>query len=108
METVVAIVNQGADPNVTDNQTFNALHLAAQFGFPYLCAYLVAKGVNVDSGDHEGPCRFPPVFVLLLPSLPPRTTTCMLVDVGSSVRIVVYADARGVSTLPNLQPSHLF
>jgi len=54
METVVAMLNQGADPNVTDNQTFNALHLAAQFGFPYICAYLVAKGVNVDSGDAEG------------------------------------------------------
>jgi ankyrin repeat protein len=83
METVVAIVNQGADPNVTDNQTFNSLHLAAQFGFPYICAYLVAKGVNVDSGDSEGQCRYLPVFVLLLPSLPPHHNLHPRMDMGA-------------------------
>lgn len=54
METVVKLTQHGADPAVTDVQGFNALHLAAQFGFPYLCAYFVANGANVDTADPDG------------------------------------------------------
>ena len=50
------LVKHGADPSIVDVQGFNALHLAAQFGFPLVCAYLISSepGVDVDSTDPEG------------------------------------------------------
>jgi len=56
LDTCVMLVKHGADPSIVDVQGFNALHLAAQFGFPLVCAYLISSepGVDVDSTDPEG------------------------------------------------------
>jgi len=54
METVIKMCQHGAEPMTVDVQGFNALHLAAQFGFPFLCAYFTAQGANVDATDPDG------------------------------------------------------
>lgn len=79
LETSVTLMRNGADPTKTDKQGFNALHLAAQvyiargvmerirviqimiltmyftpffqFGHTLICAYLIAKGMDVDALD---------------------------------------------------------
>jgi palmitoyltransferase len=51
LDTAVLLMRHGADPAKTDKQGFNALHLAAQFGHTVICAYLLAKGMDVDALD---------------------------------------------------------
>jgi len=40
LEMVTLLVNAGANPRIQDNQGFNTLHIAAQFGHAYDCALL--------------------------------------------------------------------
>ncbi|EDQ88415.1 uncharacterized protein MONBRDRAFT_37601 [Monosiga brevicollis MX1] len=75
LQTVTVLLKHGADPTFRDVQGFNALHIAAQFGFANLCAYFVAQGTDVDSRDTEGrtalmwaaaKCFAPDLFRLLI------------------------------------------
>lgn len=54
MDMVVLLMKHGANPLIQDKQGFNSLHLATQFTFPLLCAYFIAKGVDVDVRDSDG------------------------------------------------------
>ena len=42
------------DPTIRDGEGSAAIHTAAQYGFWPICAYLVAKGVDIDSYDTNG------------------------------------------------------
>eukprot|EP00039_Didymoeca_costata_P019791 m.338955 g.338955 ORF g.338955 m.338955 type:complete len:575 (+) comp18608_c0_seq1:146-1870(+) len=83
METIVSLVKQGADPAKVDVQGYNSLHLAAQFGFGYLCAYFVALGVDVDSRDPEGQTA---LMWAAIKQLSPDVSR-MLVSMGASLNI---------------------
>jgi len=43
----------GADPTLRDCEGFSCIHLAAQFGYTAIVAYLVAKGVNPNMPDRS-------------------------------------------------------
>ena len=51
---VVLLSRRGADPAALDGEGCAAAHLAAQFGFTAVLAYLVARGVDVDARDRNG------------------------------------------------------
>ncbi len=51
---VVLLMQNGADPTIIDGEGCACIHLAAQFGFTAIMAYLVAKGVSVDALDKNG------------------------------------------------------
>ena len=54
LDMCILLMKHGANPLHQDKQGFNSLHLAAQFDFPLVCAYFIAKGVDVDCRDSEG------------------------------------------------------
>eukprot|EP00047_Mylnosiga_fluctuans_P014369 m.37866 g.37866 ORF g.37866 m.37866 type:complete len:609 (-) comp5473_c0_seq1:40-1866(-) len=54
LDMVVLLAKYGANPLIQDKQGFNSLHLAAQFDFPLICAYFIARGVDVDVRDTDG------------------------------------------------------
>lgn len=54
LDMVVLLMKFGANPLFQDKQGFNSLHLAVQFDFPLIAAYLVGKGVDIDVRDAEG------------------------------------------------------
>ena len=51
---VVLLIQHGAEPSLVDGEGYNCLHLASQFGFSSIVAYLLAKGQNIDSTDSTG------------------------------------------------------
>ena len=51
---VVLLMQHGGDPAVYDGEGCACVHLAAQFGFTAIVAYLVAKGVDVNTQDKNG------------------------------------------------------
>ncbi|XP_065350029.1 palmitoyltransferase Hip14 [Cloeon dipterum] len=52
--SVALLMQYGADPTLRDGEGCSCIHLAAQFGFTAVVAYLVAKGVNVNLQDKAG------------------------------------------------------
>ena len=48
---VALLVNAGADATIRDGEGSAAIHIAAQFSYWPICAYLVAKGIDVDTFD---------------------------------------------------------
>jgi len=51
---IALLISNGADPTIRDGEGSAAIHTAAQYGFWPICAYLVAKGVDIDSYDTNG------------------------------------------------------
>lgn len=51
---VALLMNHGADPSIKDGEGSAAIHIAAQYSFWPIVAYLVAKGVDVDVYDTNG------------------------------------------------------
>lgn len=51
---MVILMQYGADPTLRDGEGCSCIHLAAQFGFTAIVAYLVAKGINVNMQDKSG------------------------------------------------------
>lgn len=51
---IAVLLSNGADPTIRDGEGSAAIHTAAQYGFWPICAYLVAKGVDIDSYDTNG------------------------------------------------------
>ncbi|XP_074599566.1 palmitoyltransferase ZDHHC17-like [Brevipalpus obovatus] len=54
LKMVVLLLQHGADPAILDSEGYNCLHLAAQFGFTSIAAYLIAKGMEIDAPDSNG------------------------------------------------------
>lgn len=54
LNSVVLLMNAGADPNIRDAEGCSCIHLAAQFGHTALVAYFIARGVNPDLQDRSG------------------------------------------------------
>lgn len=54
LSAVVLLMNKGADPCFFDIEGHACLHIAAQFGFTAIVAYMIAKGVDVNSRDKDG------------------------------------------------------
>ncbi|XP_059478555.1 palmitoyltransferase Hip14 isoform X2 [Neocloeon triangulifer] len=52
--SMVLLMQYGADPTIRDGEGCSCIHLAAQFGFTAIVAYLVAKGINVNMQDKTG------------------------------------------------------
>lgn len=52
--SVTLLMQYGADPNITDAEGCACIHVAAQFGHTSIVAYLIAKGVSVNSQDSTG------------------------------------------------------
>ena len=48
-QIVVMLLQYGADYSIKDREGYTCLHLAAQFGFTAIVAYLIAKGQSVNS-----------------------------------------------------------
>ncbi|XP_018337645.1 PREDICTED: palmitoyltransferase Hip14 isoform X1 [Trachymyrmex septentrionalis] len=53
LSAVVILMRAGADPTLRDCEGFSCIHLAAQFGYTAIVAYLVAKGVNPNMPDRS-------------------------------------------------------
>ena len=51
---LVQLIQTGANTNLLDAEGSACIHLAAQFGFTAIVAYLVAKGNNVNYQDKNG------------------------------------------------------
>ncbi|KAJ3332820.1 hypothetical protein HDU76_012943, partial [Blyttiomyces sp. JEL0837] len=54
IQMVTYLYKKGANPNLSDNQGYNALHLAAHAGHAMMILYLVSIGMDVDAGDTMG------------------------------------------------------
>lgn len=54
LKMVVILVQHGADPTISDGEGCNCLHLAAQFGNTSIVAYLLAKGIDINTPDSNG------------------------------------------------------
>jgi palmitoyltransferase len=54
LRMVVLLMRHGGDPRAMDAQGLTCIHVAAQFGFSAILAYLVAKGCNVNAPDQKG------------------------------------------------------
>lgn len=54
LSAVVLLMNNGADPCFFDIEGRTCLHIAAQFGFSAIVAYLIAKGIDVNLRDKSG------------------------------------------------------
>ncbi|KAL0268773.1 UNVERIFIED_CONTAM: hypothetical protein PYX00_010589 [Menopon gallinae] len=54
LQTVILLMQMGADPSLRDGEGCSCLHLAAQFGHTAIVAYLVAKGLNPNLQDKNG------------------------------------------------------
>ena len=57
-QIVVMLLQYGADYSIKDREGYTCLHLAAQFGFTAIVAYLIAKGQSVNSQVGVGWGRF--------------------------------------------------
>ena len=51
---IVLLIQHGADPDIQDVEGYSCVHLAAQFGFTAIIAYLIAKGTDVNLRDRNG------------------------------------------------------
>ncbi|KAK0162418.1 hypothetical protein PV327_006195 [Microctonus hyperodae] len=51
--TFTILMKAGADPTLRDSEGFACIHLAAQFGYTGIVAYLVAKGANPNDLDRS-------------------------------------------------------
>ncbi|XP_050536603.1 palmitoyltransferase Hip14 isoform X2 [Daktulosphaira vitifoliae] len=54
LATVVLLMSEGANPCFFDIEGHTCLHVAAQFGFTAIVAYMIAKGVDVNLRDKDG------------------------------------------------------
>lgn len=54
LKMVVLLIQHKADPTILDGEGCNCLHLAAQFGFTSIVAYLLAKGIEINTPDANG------------------------------------------------------
>jgi len=54
LKMIVLLLKHGANPSILDSEGYNCLHLAAQFGFTSIAAYLIAKGMDIDAPDSNG------------------------------------------------------
>ncbi|XP_026679261.1 palmitoyltransferase Hip14-like [Diaphorina citri] len=54
LDSVVLLIQHGADPTLMDSEGSTCIHQAAQFGHTRIVAYLVAKGINVNLQDRNG------------------------------------------------------
>eukprot|EP00833_Pecoramyces_ruminatium_P011769 jgi/Orpsp1_1/1185801/evm.model.c7180000095352.1 len=51
LQMVTLLYKHHADPNIIDNQGYNALHLAIHGGYPMITLYLISLGMKVDVLD---------------------------------------------------------
>ncbi|KAL6621559.1 ankyrin repeat-containing domain protein [Neocallimastix sp. 'constans'] len=51
LQMVTLLYRHHANPNIIDNQGYNALHLAIHGGYPMLALYLISLGMEVDALD---------------------------------------------------------
>ena len=72
---VSLLVNSGADPTIRDGEGSSAIHIAAQFSYWPIVAYLVAKGVDPDTFDTNG---LTPLMWAVLRSQGPDTIRVLL------------------------------
>lgn len=72
---VALLVNAGADATIRDGEGSAAIHIAAQFSYWPICAYLVAKGIDVDTFDTNG---LTPLMWAVLRSQGPDTIRVLL------------------------------
>ncbi|XP_050435792.1 palmitoyltransferase Hip14 [Adelges cooleyi] len=54
LDAVVLLMAEGADPCFFDIEGHSCLHIAAQFGFTAIAAYMIAKGVDINLRDKDG------------------------------------------------------
>ncbi|XP_042324636.1 palmitoyltransferase ZDHHC13 isoform X2 [Sceloporus undulatus] len=54
LSMVILLLKFGADPTLIDGEGYSSLHLAVLFQHMPIIAYLIAKGQNVDTTDHNG------------------------------------------------------
>ena len=54
LQMVVLLMQHRADPSLLDGDGCNCLHLSAQLGHTSIVAYLIAKGVDINSSDMNG------------------------------------------------------
>lgn len=73
---VALLIEKGADPSIRDGEGAAAVHLAAQFGFWPICAYLVARSsIDVDSYDTNG---LTPLMWAVMRSVGPETVRVLI------------------------------
>ena len=72
---VSILCNSGADPTIRDGEGSTAIHIAAQFSYWPILAYLVAKGTDVDTFDTNG---LTPLMWAVLRSQGPDTIRVLL------------------------------
>jgi len=73
---VALLIEKGADPSIRDGEGAAAVHLAAQFGFWPICAFLVARsGIDVDSYDTNG---LTPLMWAVMRSVGPETVRVLI------------------------------
>ena len=81
LDMVVQLVRMGADPTTADNQGFNTLHVASQFGHALIMAYLMACGVSPDEPDRDG--RTPLMWAAIKAMMPDPIR--VLLAMGASI-----------------------
>ncbi|XP_018410557.1 PREDICTED: palmitoyltransferase ZDHHC13 [Nanorana parkeri] len=54
LQAVILLIKYGADPSLIDGEGYNSVHLAVLFQHLPIIAYLIAKGLNIDSSDMNG------------------------------------------------------
>jgi len=72
---VASLMRHGADPSIRDAEGSAALHIASQFSFWPIVAFLIAKGVDVDTYDTNG---LTPLMWAVLRSKGPDTVRVLL------------------------------
>jgi len=72
---VALLLNAGADATIRDGEGNAAIHIAAQFSYWPIVAYLVAKGIDVDTFDTNG---LTPLMWAVLRSQGPDTIRVLL------------------------------
>eukprot|EP00042_Codosiga_hollandica_P037925 m.303798 g.303798 ORF g.303798 m.303798 type:complete len:625 (-) comp55256_c0_seq2:130-2004(-) len=76
-QMVVLLMRNRADPLMTDKNGYTCLHIAAFFGQANICAYLIARGTDVDLRDKTGRT---PLMWAAMKAMAPETvrTLCAL------------------------------
>lgn len=97
---IALLISNGADPTIRDGEGSAAIHTAAQYGFWPICAYLVAKGVDIDSYDTNG---LTPLMWAVIRGAGPETIRVLLA-LGPVFIIITYHHCLNVLHTISIRP----
>ncbi|XP_074594797.1 palmitoyltransferase ZDHHC17-like [Brevipalpus obovatus] len=88
LRMIVLLIQNKADPKIMDGEGCNCLHLAAQFGHTSIVAYLLAKGLDINTPDTNGMTALTWSSFRISAEDPTR----LLINLGANVNLADHKD----------------